>query len=968
MFKPVPTRYNVTLLEEEVSRLWKTQRVFDKRRSLRQDASPFIVYERPPSVCGKPGLQDALARVHQDMWLRYKTMRGLRVLRYNGWNTHGLPVELLAEKRLDLTSKGQVEQVGIDRFNDFCRQLALDGIRGWEHLDERLTGWEETNAVPSSHNNQSIASVWSLFKQAWTRGLVYQAERVTPYCPRCGTTLADYESALGTEQIDSQATCVRLPLLEDPGTSLLIWTEHIWNLLGNVAVAVNPNAEYVIVERDFPEGEAGKDQRPEKLILARALLNRVFGEGAVRVYETFRGSKLKGIKYRPLFQFQLADKPAYRVILDDFYISETGSGLQQLTPAFDAQALQLARQNDLPILTPIGPDGMFVSDIRPWRGMFFNDAESYIQQDLQERGLLFRTEIHNQNAAFCCGCGTPLLPVVRNAWYLRIQNSEADWALGRERFWGTPLPLWQCIKCEHQLVIGSQEELSHLAGRNLAEMDLHRPFVDEVAFACPQCDGLMRRLPQVLDAGLDAAALSLPLPPRDVEQTYPADILIESAEQSQAWFYALHALSNLFFDGPAYRRWIDLPTLVEAGEKKASDDHPAHVDPWDVIHDHGADALRWAFLSACSSGDRLKFSSELLVTARNDCISPLWDTYALLVNTAVQAGWNPGPLDLPAQGSPAILDRWISSRLHGLLKELTAALEGYDATAATMLLQSFVADLAGVYIPLSRQRFAEKAAADDRQAVCSTLYQTLVTLSQMLAPFIPFLADEFHHKLVRSFDFSSSISVHLTDWPAADEAAIDLELDRRMVLLQRIASLGRSVRTDAGIALYQPLPGAVVMLNSQDEIDALQPFTDLLVDALHIRQVSYEIDGTLMSPDEVRIILDPHLTVELVQEGLADELIRRIQDFCQKAGFPQDASVHLFINATPRLAGAINAFQTRIMEGTHCLELKLVSQPSSQQSGTESVIEQGRSSRRLYTMIEFDGERATFGIEKVSDH
>jgi isoleucyl-tRNA synthetase len=299
---------------------------------------------------------------------------------------------------------------------------------------------------------------------------------------------------------------------------------------------------------------------------------------------------------------------------------------------------------------------------------------------------------------------------------------------------------------------------------------------------------------------------------------------------------------------------------------------------------------------------------------------------------------------------------------------LTAALEGYDTAAATQLLQSFVADLAGVYIPLSRQRFAEKAAAEERQAACSTLHQTLVSLSKMLAPFIPFLADEFHHKLVRSFDFSSSISVHLTDWPAADEAAIDLELDRRMVLLQRIASLGRSARTDAGIALYQPLSGAVVMLNNQDEIGALQPFSDLLADVLHVRQVSSEIDGTLMAPDEIRIILDPHLTVELAQEGLVDEFIRRVQDFCQKAGIAQEASIRLFVNATPRLAQAISTLQARILEEAHCLEIKLVSQPASQQPHVELGVEQGRISRRLYTMAEFDGERVTFGIEKVSDH
>lgn len=961
MFKPVSKRFNVTLLEEEIMRLWKTQRVFAKRRNLHQDAPLFVIYERPPLADGKSNLQDALERVHQDLWLRYKTMRGLHVMRHHGWAAHGLTIELQAAARLGFTSNRQIESYGLANFNDLCRQLALASIQNRESLDERLNGWEEDRAAPSTHENPAIEAVWNLFKQAWDRGLVYLDEGIAPLCPHCGTVLADYETTLGVKIIDSMADYLHVPLLENPDTSLLVWTEQTWSLLGNVAIAVNPDAEYVIVERDLPESEASKDHKSEKLILARNLLDRGFGNETVRVYETFRGSKLKGLKYRPLFQFLLAEKPAYRLILDELFITESGSGLKQLAPAFDARALKLAKENDLPVLSPLGPDGIFLPEIRPWRGMFFKDAEAYIRQDLQERGLLICSETYSRSAEFCWACQTPLLPYIQKAWYLRTRNPGSAWAIGRDRFWGTPLPLWQCIKCGHQLAVPSLEELSHLAGRSLAELDLHRPSVDEVGFPCPECEGLMRRQPQVMDAALDSAVLSLLQLPGQEQPTYPSDILCESPQQSQSWLYALNQLSELLYDEPAYRRLLSLPTLSEASDDSASIDQPALSDPWDVIHDHGADALRWVFLSDCASGEQVSFSNEHLVAARRDFLLPLWETYALLVNSAIQVGWKPRTSEPPGASSSAILDRWLLSRLNNLIVEMTAALEDYDTPRAASRLQAFVIDLATWYAPLSRQRFSDKATLESRQAACESLYQVMATFSRLLSPFIPFLAEEIYQKLVRSFDLSAPVSVHLTDWPVADEALIDGEHLNRIARLQEITSLGQSAREEAGIVPRQSLPGAVVTLASAEEAEALESFTDLLAVALRVRQVRLEVDPSLAAPDGLRISLDTHLTVELMQEGLADEFIRRVLDFCQKAGYSEAASIRLFINATPRLAEAISALQAHIAEEAHCIDLKLV----SQQPGISTGVEQGHTSRRLYTMAEFDGERVTFGVERA---
>jgi isoleucyl-tRNA synthetase len=530
MFKPVSSKLNSTLLEEGVLRFWKSHHIFEKSEAQREGGQEYVFYEGPPTANGKPGVHHALARAFKDVFPRYKVMRGYHVIRRGGWDTHGLPVEIGVEKQLGFTNKAQIEAFGIAKFNELCRQSAFEYIQDWERFTDRLGFWVDLGTAYVTYHNEYIESVWWILKSLWEKGLLYQGYKVVPYCPRCGTPLSDHEVALGYRDAEDPSVFVRMPLVDQPGTSLLIWTTTPWTLPGNVAVAAHPDVDYVTVERSLPDGGS------ERLILAEALLEKVFGDEPVKIVDRYKGEKLAGLKYQPLFTFMPPDKPAYFVVLEEYVTTEDGTGLVHTAPAFGAEDMLASQHYNLPILMTVGDDGTFLPEIRPWSGQFVKDADPYITEDLQRRGLLFRAGTYWHTYPFCWRCDTPLLYYARGTWYIRtsqykellvglnqkinwvpehIKNgrfgnwleNNVDWALGRERYWGTPLPVWQCQECEHQLAVGSVAELSELAGRDLSGMDMHRPFVDQVEFACPQCDGSMRRVPELIDVWFDSGAM-----------------------------------------------------------------------------------------------------------------------------------------------------------------------------------------------------------------------------------------------------------------------------------------------------------------------------------------------------------------------------------------------------------------------------------------------------------------------------
>ena len=793
MFKPVSPKLKVTMLEEDILRHWKVRHIFEKSGKLRQDGPEYVFYEGPPTANGKPGVHHALARAFKDIFPRYKVMRGHHVVRRGGWDTHGLPVEIGVERKLGFTNKSQIEAYGIAAFNDLCRKSAFEYIQDWEKFTDRLGFWVDLGDAYVTFTNEYIESVWWILKTFWDKGLLYQGYKVVPYCPRCGTPLSDHEVALGYREAEDPSIYVRLPLVDDPGTSLLVWTTTPWTLPGNVAVAAHPDVEYVTIEHELNDGSK------ERLILARLLLEQVFGDEVVRIVDSYKGKKLRGKRYRPLFTFMLPDKPAYFVVMEDYVTTEDGTGLVHTAPAFGAEDMQAALKYDLPVLMTVTDSGTFIPEVRPWSGRFVKDADPLIIADLQARGLLFRSGTISHTYPFCWRCDTPLLYYARGTWYIRTSQykdklvelnqrinwvpehikdgrfgnwleNNVDWALGRERYWGTPLPIWECENCHHQQAIGSIEELSTLAEKDLSQQDLHRPYVDEIQLSCPECEGQMQRVPELIDVWFDSG--SMPVAqwhyPFENEATfkeqYPADFICEAVDQTRGWFYSLHAISTLLFESEAFKNVICLGLILDAAGQKMSKSRGNVVDPWDVLNEHGADAFRWYLYTASPPGQERRFSVDLVGEVVRNFTLTLWNVYSFFVTYANLDQWQPASV-IETGIAYNDLDRWLHSELHTLVRDVTEALENYDVTAATRPIQGFVDNLSKWYLRRSRRRFWKSESDADKNAAYATLYETLVTLSKLLAPTMPFMAEELYLNLVYSTDETLPESVHLADWP-----------------------------------------------------------------------------------------------------------------------------------------------------------------------------------------------------------
>ena len=863
MFKPVSPKLDITEMETQVLHHWQNHDVFHKSMTERRGGPEYIFYEGPPTANGKPGVHHVLARAFKDIFPRYKTMQGFHVSRRGGWDTHGLPVEIEVEKKLGFTNKQDIENYGIGRFNRLCRDSAFTYIQEWEKLTDRIGFWVDLDNAYITYTNEYIESVWWILKNFWDKDLLYQGYKVVPYCPRCGTPLSDHEVALGYRDATDPSVFVRLPLVDNPGTSLLVWTTTPWTLPANVAVAAGADIDYVTVERTLEDGSS------EELILAAQLLDKVFGEEPVQIKNRFKGKQLKGQRYQPLYTFLPTEKKAHYVILADFVSTEDGTGLVHIAPAFGADDMQVALDNDLPIINTVAGDGTFISEVHPWTGIFVKDADPQITRNLKERELLFREGTYLHTYPFCWRCDTPLLYYARPTWYIRTSqfkermielNNEinwypehirkgrfgnwlennVDWALGRERYWGTPLPVWECETCHTQECMGSIEELSLRSGNNHKETDLHRPYVDEIVLKCAECGGKMRRVPELIDVWFDSGSMPVSqwhYPFENLEafkKQFPADFICEAVDQTRGWFYSLHAISTLLFNESCFKNVICLGLILDEQGQKMSKSRGNVVAPWSVIEKHGADAMRWYLYTASPPGQERRFSSDLVGEVLRNFTLTLWNTYSFFVTYANLDQWTP-QADAELKYSP--LDKWILSTLHAMIRDVTTALENYDVLGATRPIQTFVEQLSNWYLRRSRRRFWKSESDEDKKAAYYTLYECLVAISKLLAPTMPFIADELYLNLVGSIDQNAYESVHLASWPEYKAELIDEKLNREMALVMDLTSLGHAARNKANRKVRQPLAEVAFSVGNAEDERVVMSYEELLADELNVKKV-----------------------------------------------------------------------------------------------------------------------------------
>ena len=889
-FKPVDTKVSFPALEQEVEGWWRDNGVVRAALEHGDRRRPFVFFEGPPTANGRPGVHHVEARVTKDIIVRYHRLKGEYVIgARGGWDTQGLPVEIEVEKEKGFKGKPDIEKYGIEAFNEACKESVWRYINEFERLTDRIAFWLDLDDPYVTYHNTYIESLWWIMKTLWDRGLLYRDYKVTWHCPRCETSLSDHEVAQGyDDHTDDPSVWIRFRVLptqpgdgsagpddlphphaaELAGASLLAWTTTPWTLPANVALALNPHASYVLVEH---EGE--------RLVLAEALAGQALGEGFT-VLQTFTGEQLVGLHYQHVLDGvpgpgETVDlSSAYRVVADDFVSLEDGTGIVHIAPAYGD--LEIGRKYGLPTLFSVDLAGKMLPAFEPlgFGKLFFKDADPLITATLKQRGLLFRGGRVVHTYPFCWRCKTALLNVAKRSWYIRttamkdrlvahnqtinwvpehIKNgrfgnwleNNIDWAVSRERYWGTPLPIWTCEECGEIDVVGSVAELSERAGEDLSQLDLHRPYVDAPSWDCPACGGgTMSRVPDVADAWFDSGAMPIaqwhyPFENQEkFELAKQADYISEAIDQTRGWFYTLHALSTLLFDRPAFRNVICLGHIVDANGEKMAKSRGNAVDPWIVLDTYGADAFRWWMFASAPPYNSRRFTAEMPGEMLRQFILTLWNTYGFFVTYANLDGWTPGG---GATETPALqpIDRWALASLNRLVREVTADLDSYEIYLPTKRIERFVEELSNWYVRRNRRRFWKSESDADKHAAYTTLYTCLHTLAKLLAPFTPYLSEELYRNLVAAHDPSAPNSVHLAAWPAADEALIDDGLLVATETLLHAVTAGRAARKASGLKVRQPLQTLFVRSSTPGANEGLRRLEDDLRDELNVKEVRY---------------------------------------------------------------------------------------------------------------------------------
>lgn len=871
MYKKVDPGMNFVEREKETLEFWKNNGVFEKTNENTEGKPVFSFYDGPPTANGKPHIGHILTRVMKDIIPRYKIMKGYSVLRKAGWDTHGLPVELEVEKSLGIDGKQEIEAYGIEPFIKKCKESVWKYKGEWERMSDRVGYWVDMDHPYITYDNNYIESVWWSLKEIDKKGLLYRGFKIVPYCPRCGTALSSHEVAQGYKDVKEKSAYVKFALKSQRNTYFLAWTTTPWTLPSNVALCMNADENYARIK----SGE-------EYYILADALISAVFEEGTYEKIDVKKGKEYEFVSYEPLFDFYTGKDKAFYITCDGYVTLTDGTGIVHIAPAFGEDDAKVGRKYSLPLLQMVDEHGRFPQDTGYLSGLFCKDADKFILKDLKERNLLFKEQLYEHSYPFCWRCDTPLLYYARKSWFIKttafkdliIRSNDSvnwmpetirkgrmgnflenliDWGVSRERYWGTPLPVWVCEKCGKKHVIGSRKELHELSGCD-EDIELHRPYIDKVTFPC-ECGGVMRRVPEVIDCWYDSGSMPFaqfhyPFENQDLfEKNFPADFISEAIDQTRGWFYVLLAISSVLFEKAPFKSCIVLGHVNDKDGIKMSKHKGNVVDPWSVLDKQGADAVRWYFYTSSAPWLPSRFAPEIVSEVQRKFLGTLWNTYAFFVLYAEIDKYDPSLYDI-ANVKLSVMDRWILSELNTLIDFVDKGLDKYNITDTSRAIEKFTDNLSNWYVRRCRERFWGSDMSEDKIAAYTTLYTALTTLAKLAAPFVPFITEQIYGNLVLPFYKNVPVSVHLTSFPVCDKAFIDTQLGENMDRVINIVSLGRTARNACAIKNRQPLSELLIRADKFDSLP--EEYLDILKEELNVKKVAFISDSSGFASYEIK--------------------------------------------------------------------------------------------------------------------
>ena len=902
MYKKVELKDGFAGMEKEVAKRWKENNIIQKNFDMNKGKRYFTFYDGPPTANGKPHIGHIETRVIKDIIPRYKVMKGYQVIRKAGWDTHGLPVELEIEKKLGISGKQQIEEYGVEKFVKECKESVFTYVHMWEEMTNKVGFWVDMDHPYVTYHNDYIESVWWALKQMWEKGLLYEGHKVMPYCPRCGTALSSHEVAQGYKDVKDLTCVAKFKVVGKDNTYILAWTTTPWTLPSNLALCVNKSYEYVEVKANI-----GTDDEPkyENYILAKDLLESVLKETPYEVVKTFKGEELLGTKYEKLMPFAKVEGKAYEVIHGDYVTLTDGTGIVHIAPAYGEDDSLVAKQNGITFVNLVDKEGKFVKEVEPWAGKFVRDCNEDICKWLAENNKLFSKEKHMHSYPHCWRCDTPLLYYPKESWFVAmsklrdelVENNNKvnwypdtirtgrfgkflenviDWGISRDRYWGTPLPIWTCEneKCGHRECIGSIQELKEKGIDVPDDIELHKPYIDNVYLKCPKCGSKMKRAKEVIDCWFDSGSMPFaqwhyPFENKEMfDNNFPAQFISEAVDQTRGWFYTLTAIGTALFGRTPFENCIVLGHVLDEKGQKMSKSKGNGVDPMLLLDTVGADATRWHFYTCSAPWLPTRLGLKNVQETQRGFLSTLWNVYSFYVLYAEIDQFN--PLEYSNFKSKNIMDKWVISKLNTLVKEVAEKLDKYDITGAALQIEDFTDELSNWYVRRNRERFWSQELNDEKIGAYVTLYNVLVTLCKISAPFVPFVTDEIYQNLVVNLDKNAPESVHLCLWPEEDETLIDTKLEEEMGLAYKIVKLGRSARNSVNIKNRQPLSKMLISADTLPEY-----YADIVKDELNVKEIEL---GAEMS-DYVNFEIKPNLPVLGKQYG---KLIPKIKEEISK--------------------------------------------------------------------------------------